>query len=71
MKQIKDIKRKLKLEKWDKYYHQPRYVWSNSEFYLKYTFSEDFIREFQDKIDWRSLFLREDMEQKLINLILN
>lgn len=32
--------------------------------------SENFIREFQDKIDWRSFFMREDMEQKLINLIL-
>ena len=66
MKQIKDIKRKLKLEKWDKYYHQPDYVWSNNIFYLQHTFSEDFIREFKDKVDWMWISKSQTLSEEFI-----
>ena len=48
MKQIKNIKNKLK---WEKYY-DPAFDWNDYTFYLDNNLSEDFIREFQDKVDW-------------------
>ena len=46
MKQLKDIKRKLK---WEEYY-DPTFDWSYWEFYKDNTLTEDFIREFKDKV---------------------
>ena len=51
MKHFKDIKRKLELEKWEQYYN-PDFDWSDWEFYADNTLTEDFIREFKDKVNW-------------------
>ena len=48
MKQFKDIKKKLK---WEQYYDSD-FDWYDLEFYADNTLSEDFIREFKDKVDW-------------------
>ena len=48
MKQFKDIKKKIK---WEQYYN-PDFDWDNWEFYADNTLTEDFIREFKDKVDW-------------------
>ena len=48
MKQIKNIKNKLE---WEKYY-DPTFDWDDYTLYTDNNLSEDFIREFQDKVDW-------------------
>ena len=48
MKHIKDIKNKIK---WEKFYN-PEFDWDDWKFYTDNILSEDFIREFQDKVDW-------------------
>ena len=48
MKQIKNIKNKLE---WEKYY-DPNFDWDNIQFYKENVLSEDFIREFKDKVNW-------------------
>ena len=48
MKQIKDIKNKIK---WEEYYN-PNFDWHNRQFYIDNKLSEDFIREFKDKVHW-------------------
>ena len=47
MKKIKDIKRKLK---WEQYY-DPGFDWNDDAFYIGNKLSEEFIREFQDKVN--------------------
>lgn len=51
MKQLKNIKKKLK---WEKYY-DPDFNWHNELFYMNFIFSEEFIDEFKNKIDWEQL----------------
>ena len=51
MKHLKYIKNKLD---WEKYY-DPNFEWNDYTFYSRNKLSEDFIREFQDKIDWSSI----------------
>ena len=48
MKHIKDIKNKIE---WEKYYN-PNFNWHSVQLYSKNILSEDFIREFKDKVDW-------------------
>ena len=48
MKQFKDIKKKLA---WEEYY-DPTFDWDDLEFYKKNKLTEDFIREFKDKVNW-------------------
>ena len=48
MKQIKDIKNRLE---WEQYY-DPEFDWNNYDFYRNNKLTEDFIREFQDKVNW-------------------
>ena len=48
MKQLKNIKNKIS---WEKYYN-PDFSWNDYPFYKDNKLSEDFIREFQDKINW-------------------
>ena len=48
MKHLKDIKNKIK---WEKYY-DPDFDWDNIQFYKENVLSEDFIREFKDKVNW-------------------
>ena len=76
MKQIKDIK--IKLE-WEEYYN-PDFDWNNWDFYnyKKNKLSEEFIREFKDKVNWRYIsgcqklsedFIREFKDKVLWNYI--
>ena len=71
MKQFKDIKKKIK---WEDYYN-PDFDWNNIDFYRN-KLSEDFIREFQDKVWWNYIsefqklsedFIRE-FKEKLKNI---
>ena len=48
MKHFKDIKNKLELEK----YYDPDFDWNNLDFYHNNTLTEDFIRKFQDDVNW-------------------
>ena len=61
MKHFKDIKKKLE---WEKYY-DPDFNWYNENFYKENVLSADFIREFQDKINWcyvsKSFWLTENI----------
>ena len=47
MKQLKNIKNKLKWEE----YHDPTFDWYYHAFYYENKLTEDFIREFQDKVE--------------------
>ena len=48
MKQFKEIKNKLELEK----YYDPDFDWNNLDFYRNNTLTEDFIRKFQNDVNW-------------------
>lgn len=48
MKQLKDIKNKLE---WEKYY-DPTFDWNDYLFYIDNNLSEEFIREFQGKVNY-------------------
>ena len=48
MKQFKDIKKKIE---WETYYN-PDFDWTDDTFYIGNELSEDFIREFRDKVNW-------------------
>ena len=64
MKQLKDIKKKIE---WEDYY-DPTFDWYDWDFYKKNKLSEDFIREFQDKVVWRYISeyqtLSEDFKEE-------
>jgi hypothetical protein len=62
MKHIKDIKRKLE---WEKYYN-PYFDWYDLAFYADNTLSEDFIREFKDKVDWEFVSEYQDLSEDFI-----
>ena len=51
MKHLKDIKNKLD---WEKYY-DPNFDWDNIQFYKENILSEDFIKEFKDKVNWEMI----------------
>lgn len=48
MKQLKDIKNKLN---WQKYYN-PDFDWDDENFYNENILSIEFLKQFQDKINW-------------------
>lgn len=60
MKQLKNIKKKLE---WEKYYN-PKFNWHNELFYMNFIFSEEFIDEFKDKIDWDQLSIFHIFSEK-------
>ena len=62
MKQIKDIKNKIE---WEKYY-DPDFDWSNYAFYRNNKLSEDFIREFKDKVDWEHISYYQKLSEDFI-----
>ena len=49
MKHIDDIKKKLE---WEKYYSLDELTWNSGIFYTNNRFTEDFIREFADRVNW-------------------
>ena len=68
MKQLKNIKNKIE---WEEYYN-PDFNWDRISFYEN-ELSEDFIREFKDKVNWEILSfyqtLSEDFIRKLKNKV--
>lgn len=62
MKQIKNIKKKIE---WEKYY-DPKFNWDNPYFYTDNTLSEDFIREFKDKVSWKYISLYQRLSRTFI-----
>ena len=62
MKQLKNIKNKLK---WEDYYN-PDFDWNNQSFYVKNKLSEDFIREFKDKVNWKYISEYQKLSEKFI-----
>ena len=62
MKYIKDIK--IKLE-WEKYYN-PDFDWNDYKFYSNNILSEDFIREFKDKVDWSAICRYQKLSEEFI-----
>ena len=62
MKQIKDIKKKLK---WEDYY-DPTFNWDDWEFYKKNKLFEEFIREFQDKVNWYYISKYQTLSENFI-----
>ena len=62
MKQLKDIKKKLE---WEEYY-DPTFDWDDLEFYKKNKLSKDFIREFQNKVNWCYISYYQILSEDLI-----
>ena len=62
MKHFKDIKKKLE---WQKYY-DPDFNWNNPIFYFDNDLSEDFIREFKDKVDWKYITKYQNLSKDFI-----
>ena len=51
MKYLKDIKNKIK---WEKYYN-PDFDWHYRQIYIDNTLSEDFIKAFKNKVAWYNI----------------
>ena len=49
MKQFDYLKKKLK---WEQYYSLDELTWKSDTLYKYNRFTEDFLREFQDKVLW-------------------
>ena len=62
MKQIKDIKNKLE---WEQYYN-PEFDWNDHDFYRNNKLTEDFIREFQDKVNWFDISEYQKLSENFI-----
>lgn len=62
MKQIKDIKNKLK---WEEYY-DPTFDWDCIIYYKNSELTEDFIREFKDKVDWHNISKCQTLSEDFI-----
>ena len=62
MQQLKDIKKKLK---WEDYYN-PNFDWTSVQFYIGNVLSEDFIREFQDKVNWEMISVTQKLSEDFI-----
>ena len=62
MKHIKDIKKKIE---WEEYYN-PEFDWHDQEFYSNNILSEDFIREFKDKVDWMLISKSQTLSEDFI-----
>ena len=62
MKQIDNIKKKIK---WEEYYN-PEFDWRDWGFYSNNILSEDFIREFKDKVDWSAICRYQKLSENFI-----
>ena len=62
MKQIDNIKKKIK---WEEYYN-PAFDWRDWGFYSNNILSEDFIREFKDKVDWSAICRYQKLSENFI-----
>lgn len=62
MKQINDIKKHIL---WEEYYN-PEFDWRDWDFYANNTLSEDFIREFKDKVDWMAVCRYQKLSEDFI-----
>ena len=62
MKQIDNIKKKIK---WEEYYNSA-FDWRDWGFYSNNILSEDFIREFKDKVDWSAICRYQKLSEDFI-----
>ena len=63
MKQFETLKKHLE---WEKYYN-PDFDWNDEKFYFYHeAFSEDFIREFQDKVNWDIISYHQTLSEDFI-----
>ena len=63
MKQFKDIKKKIE---WEQYY-DPNFNWNNPILYsCDNNLSEEFIREFKDKVDWEYISISQMLSEDFI-----
>ena len=63
MKQIKDIKNKIE---WEEYYN-PDFNWNSSDLYVSNnTLTEDFIREFKDRVNWEFIAMSQKLSEDFI-----
>ena len=62
MKQFETLKKHLE---WEKYY-DPNFDWNDGDFYFKNKLSEDFIREFQDKVNWLAISWYQKLSEDFI-----
>ena len=62
MKQLKDIKNKLD---WEKYYDSD-FDWKDYAFYRNNKLTEDFIREFKDKVSWTYISINQKLSEDFI-----
>ena len=62
MKQLKDIKRKLE---WEQYYN-PDFNWYDWRFYSNNNLSEEFIKEFQNKVEWDYISIYQNLSEDFI-----
>ena len=62
MKHFKDIKKKIE---WEDFYDLD-FDWGDLEFYKKNKLSEEFIREFKDKVDWWCISRYQELSEDFI-----
>jgi hypothetical protein len=62
MKHLKDIKNKIK---WEKYY-DPNFNWHNENFYKENVLSENFIKEFKNKVNWYDIVYFQKLSEGFI-----
>ena len=62
MKHFKNIKNKIK---WEQYYN-PDFDWDDIQFYENFTFSEEFLNEFQDKVNLHLLITRQQIPENIL-----
>ena len=62
MKQFKDIKNKLE---WEEYY-DPTFNWNDFIFYRNNELTEEFIREFKDRVNWIYISVCQKLSEDFI-----
>ena len=62
MKYMNNLKNKVQ---WEQYY-DPSFNWNDIEFYQDNKLSDDFIREFQDKVDWNFISKYQKLSENFI-----
>ncbi len=60
-----DINKIQNYIEWEKYYSN-KFDWNNYKFYQNNQLSEDFIREFQDKVNWEYISWRQKLLEDFI-----
>ena len=63
MKYIDDLKKKLE---WEKFYSLDERTWNSGLFYKNNRFTEEFIREFANKVNWNHVFHYQTLSENFI-----